>query len=523
MVSMTKRFTSFFVIMILMISSIIIIIPNNVSGDVSFVFFDDMEGSFATKWDVSLGTPSFSTSMANSINGIQSLKMDTTDSTTAKDFGGASVSESFLQFFFYPESFNTGETDNWDIRLRTAADGHLAVIKSFGTEIKCLISGGSYVTIGNYIPYSWNSIRVHMYDNYQHFIISLNNGNWSSEKTNNPDYDTPTYIHITANLWNNVAITYFDDIMLSNDGFLDYPFHHITATMLYSSCGWMDINTIGGEWNWIRNNLTPMMSGKPIEIEIFDTDNTSIGQLSSYSGTEGTWINIYIMDAIRTHHGGIPNYGQYNVSVIGDLTEIGYGYSNTVWLHFTITNIIPTSLTASLSPPTVYYSSTTILSGSWIYSSNSSQVVSQPVEISIYNQSGILIQTFSTNSLPYGGWISYDVMLIIRTYWNDSTLALGSYQISCIGLLSYSNSSNYANVTLTIIATASETNTLGFSAIIWLLVSLFPALILSTKFEKYGYTIGLLLMVIILGFAQSGYMFVTIIALIGIGITWWKG
>lgn len=517
MVLMAGRLTAFSLVMILLVSSFIIITPN--ASSLSYQFFDNMEGAYLYH-NHGGGATDGELSTSFSLSTTHSLKMDNAD-YAIKDIAGISAVETYIQFWFYPTTWASGGGENWDFTVLKDAVAQVGVIGSFGYEVKVESPASTWTTVGAFVGNQWNNIRIHLYNNYNTYSVQLNNGNAVVKNTLNAQ--TPNSIQLDANQISYNSVCYFDDIEVSNDGFIFYPFHIITANFLYDECGWMDINTIGGEWNWILNNNTHMMTGMPVEMEIFDTDNSSIGLVSTNTGTDGTWVYIYIMDAIRTHHGGIPNYGQYNVSVVGDLTAIGFGYSNTLWLHFNITNIISTSLTASLQPATVYYTSETILSGSWTYSSNFSNVLNQPIEISIYNQSGILMQTFSATSLPYGGWLSFDVMPVIRAYWNDSTAALGSYQISCTGLLAYSNSSNTVNVTLTIIAYQTNTGISGFSAIIWLLVSLFPALILATKFEKYGYTIGLLLMVIILGFAQAGYMFVTIIALIGIGITWWKG
>jgi len=60
-------------------------------------------------------------------------------------------------------------------------------------------------------------------------------------------------------------------------------------------------------------------------------------------------------------------------------------------------------------------------------------------------------------------------------------------------------------------------------AMIWLVLILLPALLLSAYLPKAGFMVGMCMMIIILGATQTGFYFITILGVIAIGIMVYKG
>lgn len=61
------------------------------------------------------------------------------------------------------------------------------------------------------------------------------------------------------------------------------------------------------------------------------------------------------------------------------------------------------------------------------------------------------------------------------------------------------------------------------NSLIWLLIVFLPAIVLNTKFPEHGFTIGILIMVSVLGVSQLGFLYITIITYIGVIVTYIKG
>ena len=63
----------------------------------------------------------------------------------------------------------------------------------------------------------------------------------------------------------------------------------------------------------------------------------------------------------------------------------------------------------------------------------------------------------------------------------------------------------------------------NIAGLIWLLVLFLPAIALNAAMPKIGFIGGLMLMLILLGFSQSGFLYVTVVGMIAIGILIYKG
>ena len=65
--------------------------------------------------------------------------------------------------------------------------------------------------------------------------------------------------------------------------------------------------------------------------------------------------------------------------------------------------------------------------------------------------------------------------------------------------------------------------TINVSAIIWLLMTFLPAIIMGQAIPKIGFFVGLVLMLIVMGFTIGGFLPITVIGIIGVAIVVYKG
>lgn len=235
----------------------------------------------------------------------------------------------------------------------------------------------------------------------------------------------------------------------------------------------------------------------------------------------------------------IARFGSYCFANAVDMTTIhiyGISYTNPTQL----TQIMPT-----MTPP--YYASFGIMNiHTWlaVFTAHAGLVtisfyyILQPIsgfDFTGTPTSGYTALTVHFHYLPHGTVlqqptnITWDVNGdgISEGYGLDFTYTYtvpGTYTVTCVA----SNMNNtmtvtkvgYIHVTDRWMDTIMQNNIM---AIIWLMVLFLPALVLDIKFGKFGWILGMVIMLTALGFSQSGFMFITVIGYAGIVIMFIKG
>lgn len=530
-----KKLTAFALSGLLLMSSFIILFSSTVSainyGEMVFDDFSDGNLNNNPVW-ANGGGAKLPTVVSNQLRINGSVNdPDAYCAVNTMNLGFNDFPQVSFDFTLYNLGRNgvTGQyqTVFWTCKSNTGANGPLLLIMNNPATDKYELYGWNYIGSdnGKYLIYGdlqlmhQYSIFVNVTDG-EHFNIWIDGvkyGNLHHQYVNGYDYRGLSF----GDGWGDAIIDYdyrIDNIIMTVGRPSPGDVTLLTGAFNTISCPINENDIASGDWIYINNNSN--VRNLLINVDIYYPNGSLMLQSQFDGDVAGGWIWYDAMEIVRANTND-SLFGEYLFSFLGNSGV--YGFSNCLNLTINVTSEssggYPSLINGELLPKTSYLNGNVVISGFWTWVLNRTRMQPyQDMVITVTLSSSITTQGVISD--VGGTWYFGQIMDLVRRDFNST----GIYLIQIYGIDPNDDITNTLSFNLTVMSDSiTPSYTSGVISIIWLMISLLPAIILSTKFEKYGYVIGLLLMTTILGFSQPGYMFITIISYIGAISVFFKG